>query len=280
MKFWFLIFIMPIVVFAKENTTEEEFDDPQIPHSISIEAGGSSSNSRSLFLDLDYGLNSGARLGAGVGGTRLISEQGTLNTISSRVSYQSDPLEEWSFGASFENWGARNKLMTNSFKVNVTWAPDVWEFILEPEAKVINWFTPYEDNKRYQSTAGGLHARVSFFGVSKLRLSLSSGGYRYTHSIDKIFDSGYFYEEALDLAASFPKNYFGFDASYSFSGWSLGSGFIITRYEYQETLSQTGFLRSNIDLSKSISVGAEAGRTTSEGSNSTYGSLSLSYKWR
>ena len=273
-----LLFVLFVAASARADEVES-FSDMNVPSHVTFDVGTSSGGSSTLNLDADIGLESGNRIGVGVGGSQLKSSAQTLKTNSVRASFQTDPLEEWSFGLSGESWGAREKLVVNSAKVDVTWAPVEWEFSLDPEFRSINWFVESGTRRKYQSASYATHARISYYGISKTRLTLSGGNYSYSDNLETAFNSGLFFEEALDLASGFPKNYLGLDGSYNFGGWSLGLGVTSTRYEYDNTLSQTVFVRSNVELSKTWSLGAEVGSTTSEANRSSFGNLSATYSW-
>jgi hypothetical protein len=225
------------------------------------------------------GLSNQGRVLLGAGSTRYSSSNGELQTKSFKAGYQTDPLEEWSFGGTFENWGTAEKLTTNSLRGLIVWTPSVWEFGLDPEVKMINWFVPRQNTRRFRSTATAVHLRLGYYGVKNLSLSLSSSFYSYYERIDTILDSGYFYDEAVDLAAGFPKSYVGISAGYKFGWFTPGIGYSVTKYQFVDGETKTTTLRGTATINKTWSVSAETGISQGDGTKSNFSSASVSYSW-
>lgn len=275
-----LLCVSLISVVHAEETTNPDGVMEGLPSRVTLDGGRSSSDSRSFSLDTDIGLSNEGRLQVGLGTSRYSSSVGVLQTNTIRAGYQTDPLEEWSFGGSFENWGAFQKLTSNSLRGAVIWTPSVWELSLDPEFKSYNWFVPAHNNRRLRSAGMALHMRVVYYGIKKFSLSLSAGSYSYSDRMESILDSGYFYEEALDLAAGFPKSYVGLSAGYRFGWLSTNLGYSVTRYQFIDGDSKTGTIRLSADIQKKWSVSVEAGSSQSDGAKSNFSSVAVSYFWQ
>lgn len=273
-----LVRVFLVGVLAVTSAAGADENDPRLSSRVTLDLGRSSSDTQRAGLDADVGLSNLGRLQLGIGRSRFKNSTSELQTTSFRAGYQSDPLEEWSFGGSFENWGTRDKLTTNTLRGLAVWSPSDWEFGLEPEVKTIQW-TVVNRNRRIQASGSGLTVRVGYYGVKSLSLGISASGYQYSERMDTILESGYFYDEALDLAAGFPKSVVGANAGYRVDWFSFGLNASVVRYQFVEENSRSASLRLSADLSKSWGVSIEGGQSRSDTSTTNFSSIAFSYLW-
>ena len=252
---------------------------PKHKSSVSLSVGGDNVSGKNANLDANFVLGNGGSISAGIGSSQMKNPTDTIKTTSARVGYHTDPVEDWSFGIGLENWGEKEKLVTNALRGDVTFLTGDWEFSANPEIKGVQWFI--EGRTRALRTTGtGLTLRTGFYGVKKVRLGLSISSYKYSNSLDRFIESDVFYESALDLASSFLRNSSSVSASYSWTSSTLELVLTRSQYEYLDTISQTATVSYDYDFTQSLSAGLVLGSSKSQsGTNTKFGTVSTTFRW-
>lgn len=265
---------------ASLKDLSDGFDDRQ-PSDIILEGGKDNQQNTFGNLSVDLGLSNGDLLFVN-GQSSKYKDQTTGEISTTRgfgLGYTFNPDDPLSITPSYQNWGARSDLATNSLLLDFTWNLADWTLGIQPELKTITWETTA--NSKVRTTLGGLNAHIDYLGVKNFDFQIFAGGMNDgNQKFQNFLYSGYITDSAMALESGLVKNYAGIGLIYHLLKWTLGANAQNTTYivDTIKSKSWSGFVKYQI--TKAWSLGYTYTHIDTQDNPSTYSNaLRVGYTW-
>lgn len=290
MRLILVVFLMiglghwPLVTKAQTIAPAESEKSVKPPSSIFLEFGSGDNHTSFGTLGLDFGLSSGHIITFNFSSQKIeepaTKEESTTRSFAASFIY--DPYGDWAVTPSFERWGARSDLTSNSLLVDATRNLENWSFGFRPEFKSLIWTSANAPDEKKRTGALGLHLHADYFGLKNWTFYTRFGGLNYGNKRFNDFIYGYYVtDSAFAQSTGLVKSYFTLGVAYRLKKLLLGLSSQSTRYVVGNIESISGTLEAKYDLSKSWTIGINSTvyKTKENDTRSRSSALNLSYSW-
>jgi hypothetical protein len=298
MKKWIVVFLClvvstPVWASAAKPSPSDDSVSPAAaaddafrlrePSDLFLEGGKDSAQNAFGSVNVDLGLENGDLLFFNASASRdkdPTTEQ-TSTVHGFGLGYTFDPDDLLSFTPSFQNWGARSDLVSNSLLFDVSWNPKDWTLGLQPEIKTLTWATTLPGQEKVRTTMGGLNFHIDYFGVKHFDFQLFGGGWNTGRQrFQNFLYSGYITDSAQALESGLIKNYGGLGVTYHLFQWTLGVNAQSTTYIVDDIKAKSWSGSAKYDVTKAWSLGYIYTHIDTDGNPSTSSNaLRLGYTW-
>jgi hypothetical protein len=272
----------PVLSAAQSNT---------LPSVISLEGGGDSEGSRDHYLDLDYGLSTGARLLLSSGVNRSAAQVDPITTRSVLLGFRTDPLARLGAGVDLEHWGAEDTLVTDTLRAVLEMNLAQWSFSLRPQWRTLTFTTDCialilpNCKPEVEVKSTGLAFDVSYYTDGPWSFSMGFAKHNYDKKIEALAQYPVFQlvfsAATLDLATALEESRGSFAVAYA-SGDSLwGVSWLKSVSKLTGDTSLVSTLRYSTDLNAHWRLRLKIGSQSQEDGSGRVGfsGVGLAYSW-
>lgn len=262
----------------------ESFDPPaiELSSSVTLDFSGDTRDSHDVALDIDLGLLSGNRLRAGIGKASVEGDSSAYTSNTARIGLNSDPLSKFSYGLSYEWLDRNDNIAADTVRGNLSLRMNDWRGALYPELRYITLTgTNNNSNLHVGIRNPGAGVGVAWTGIENWSFGFKH--YRYDFSTDtQTLNRLSLLSERVTLrigqAFDDRRTQIYVDRDLPWGG--IGMEWVNSTSAIDQTQTRITTLNGFIDLSRTWSIAARAGRISSEGTDDIgYAGIASTWFW-
>ena len=268
---------------------QDFFDIPvaNLPSSVTLETGGDAVGSRNLTLQTDAGLPSGMRIRAGYATARIDTSSINYRSDTVWAGLNSDPLNAFSYGATYQGMERDDGIHSKSAKVNLRWRFNDWKLAVYPELRslTLNETRITQKNKVRSAEvtlrSPGVGVGITFNGWQLWTLELRQFAYRYDTDAQTLRSYPAFAQQTVSrVDQAFDASRTGISVDHALPWGSVGAEATRSLSAIDHQAARSIDVNLSWDVSRAWNVFAHLGRSSADGVGASgFASAGATWMW-